>query len=256
MILPAPMIFRGSPTRLLRNLANFGFGYKYRPMTSLDRKASTGLAILVAVTASLLFGAAGTFHYWQAWLFLVAYFAPSLAITLYLIKEDPALLARRMSGGPFAEKEPVQKIIMSIVSLGFVGLIVLPALDHRVGWSPLSPTMVLIGDLLVLTGWLGVFLVFRENSFGAATIELSEDQRVISTGPYAWVRHPMYAAGLLMLSGIPLALGSGWSVLLVLALLPALVWRLKDEEEFLARNLPGYREYQHSVHYRLLPSIW
>lgn len=161
-----------------------------------------------------------------------------------------------MSGGPFAEKEPVQKIIMSIVSLGFVGLIVLPALDHRVGWSPLSPTMVLIGDLLVLTGWLGVFLVFRENSFGAATIELSVDQRVISTGPYAWVRHPMYAAGLLMLSGIPLALGSGWSVLLVLALFPALVWRLKDEEEFLVRNLPGYREYQQSVHYRLLPSIW
>lgn len=145
-------------------------------MSSLAQKAFTGLAILFAVTASLLFGAAGTFHYWQAWLFLVAYFAPSLAIILYLIKEDPALLARRMSGGPFAEKEPVQKIIMSIVSLGFVGLIVLPALDHRVGWSPLSPTMVLIGDLLVLTGWLGIFLVFRENSFGAATIELSEDQ--------------------------------------------------------------------------------
>jgi protein-S-isoprenylcysteine O-methyltransferase Ste14 len=225
-------------------------------MSSLARKAFTGLAILLAVTVSLLFGAAGTFHYWQAWLFLVAYFAPSLAIILYLIKEDPALLARRMSGGPFAEKEPVQKIIMSIVSLGFVGLIVLPALDHRVGWSPLSPTMVLIGDLLVLTGWLGIFLVFRENSFGAATIELSEDQRVISTGPYAWVRHPMYAAGLLLLSGIPLALGSGWSVLLVLALFPALVWRLKDEEEFLVRNLPGYREYQQSVHYRLLPSIW
>jgi len=225
-------------------------------MTSLDRKAFTGLATLVAVTASLLFGAAGTFHYWQAWLFLVAYFAPSLAITLYLIKEDPALLARRMSGGPFAEKEPVQKIIMSIVSLGFVGLVVLPALGHRVGWSPLSPPMVLIGDLLVLTGWLGIFLAFRENSFGAATIELSEDQRVISTGPYAWVRHPMYAAGLLMLSGIPLALGSGWSVLLMLALLPALLWRLNDEEKFLARNLPGYREYQRSVHYRLFPSIW
>jgi protein-S-isoprenylcysteine O-methyltransferase Ste14 len=225
-------------------------------MTSLDRKAFTGLAILVAVTASLLFGAAGTFHYWQAWLFLVAYFTPSLAITLYLIKEDPALLARRMSGGPLAEKEPVQKIIMSIVSLGYVGLIVLPALGHRVGWSPLSPAMVLIGDLLVLTGWLGIFLVFRENSFGAATIKLSEDQRVISTGPYAWVRHPMYAAGLLMLSGIPLALGSGWSVLLMLALLPALVWRLNDEEKFLARNLPGYMEYQRSVHYRLFPSIW
>ena len=145
---------------------------------------------------------------------------------------------------------------MSIASVGFVGLIVLPAIDHRLGWSQLPPAMVLIGDLLVLTGWLGIFLVFRENSFGAATIELSEDQRVISTGPYAWVRHPMYAAGLLMLSGIPLALGSGWSVLLLLVLFPALLWRLKDEEKFLARNLPGYRAYKRTVHYRLLPSIW
>ena len=225
-------------------------------MSSLDRKAFIALAIFFAVTASLLFGAAGTFHYWQAWLFLAAYFAPSLAVTLYLIKEDPALLARRMSGGPFAEKEPVQKIIMSIVSLGFVGLIVLPAIDRRIGWSQLSATMVLIGDLPVLTGWLGIFLVFRVNSFGAATIDLSEDQRVISTGPYAWVRHPMYAASLLMLFGIPLALGSGWSVLLVLVLLPVLIWRLKDEEKFLARNLPGYEEYTRNVHYRLIPSIW
>jgi protein-S-isoprenylcysteine O-methyltransferase Ste14 len=211
---------------------------------------------MFAVMAALLFGAAGTFDYWQAWLFLVAYFGPSLAITVYLMKEDPALLARRMSGGPFAEKEPAQKIIMSIISLGFAGLIVLPAIDHRMGWSQLSPVMVLTGDLLVLAGFFGVFLVFRENSFGAATIGVSEDQRVISTGPYAWVRHPMYAAGLLMLFGVPFALGSGWSALLVLVLLPTLIWRLSDEEKFLARNLPEYREYQRSVHYRLLPPIW
>ena len=111
---------------------------------------------------------------------------------------------------------------MSIVWVGLVGLIVLAAIDRRVGWSQPSPAMVLMGDLLVLIGWLGMLLVFREKSFGAATIELSDDQRVISTGPYAWARHPMYAAGLLMQSGI-LALGSGWSVLLVLVLLPALI---------------------------------
>jgi len=225
-------------------------------MNSLERRALISLAVLFTVMALLLFGAAGTLHYWQAWLFLVAYFVPSLAITLYLMKQDPALLARRMSGGPFAEKDPAQKIIMSIVSLGFVGLIGLPAIDHRMGWSQPSPTMALTGDLLVLTGWFGLFLVLRENSFGAATIGVSEDQRVISTGPYAWVRHPMYAAGLVMLSGIPFALGSGWSALLVLGMLPALIWRLRDEEKFLARNLPGYMEYQRSVHYRLLPSIW
>ena len=225
-------------------------------MSSLQRRAFVSLAVLFAVMALLLFGAAGTLHYWQAWLFLAAYFVPSLAVTLYLMKEDPALLARRMSGGPFAEKEPAQKIIMSIVSLGFVGLIVLPAIDHRMGWSQPSLTMALAGDLLVLIGWFGIFLVFRENSFSAATIEVSEDQPVISTGPYAWVRHPMYAAGLLMLSGIPFALGSGWSALLVLVMLPALIWRLRDEERFLARNLPGYIEYQRSVHYRLIPPIW
>jgi protein-S-isoprenylcysteine O-methyltransferase Ste14 len=225
-------------------------------MRSLDKKAFAGLAILFVVMASLLFIAAGTFHYWQAWLFLAAYFGPALAITLYLMEKDPALLARRMSGGPFAEKEPVQKVVMSIASLGFVGLIVLPAIDHRVGWSHLSPYVDLAGDLLVLVGWLGIFFVFRENSFTSATIELAADQRVISTGPYAWVRHPMYAAGLVMLLGIPLALGSGWSAFIVLALLPALIWRLTDEERFLARYLPDYEEYRRRVPYRLLPGLW
>jgi protein-S-isoprenylcysteine O-methyltransferase Ste14 len=222
----------------------------------LGRKALVGLAILFVVMASLLFVAAGTFHYWQAWLFLAAYFGPALAITLYLMKKDPALLARRMSGGPFAEKEPVQKVIMTIASLGFVGLIVVPAIDHRVGWSRLPPYEALTGDLLLLTGWVGIFLVFRENSFSSATIELAADQTVISTGPYAWLRHPMYAAALLLLLGIPLALGSAWAALIVLALVPALIWRLMDEERFLVQNLPAYREYQRRVPYRLFPGLW
>jgi protein-S-isoprenylcysteine O-methyltransferase Ste14 len=225
-------------------------------MSSLDKKAFGGLAILFVVMASLLFIAAGTFHYWQAWLFLAAYFAPAFAITIYLMKKDPALLARRMSGGPFAEKELVQKIVMSIASLGFVALIVVPAIAHRGGWSQPSPYLALTGDLLLVTGWFGIFFVFRENSFSSATIELAADQTVISTGPYAWVRHPMYAAGLVMLLGIPLALGSGWAAFILLALLPALIWRLTDEERFLAQNLPGYGEYQRRVPYRLFPGLW
>jgi protein-S-isoprenylcysteine O-methyltransferase Ste14 len=225
-------------------------------MSSLHRQAFGGLAILILVMASLLFVAAGTLDYWQAWTFLAVYFAASLAITLYLIKKDPALLARRMSGGPFAEKEPAQKIIMSIASIGFVGLVVLPAIDHRLHWSQMSAYGALAGDALVLLGWLGIFLVFRENSFSSATIELAADQTVISTGPYAWVRHPMYAAGLVMLLGGPVALGSWWSVLIVVAILPALIWRLMDEERFLLRNLPGYADYYDRVRYRLLPLIW
>src|SRR5215831_14110128 len=133
-------------------------------MNVLYLKAYGGLAILFLVMASLLFIAAGTFAYWQAWMFLAVYFSASLAISLYLITSDPALLARRMSGGPFAEKEPAQRIIMSITSLAFVGLLVLPAIDHRLRWSELSPGAALAGDVLVLLGWLGIFLVFRETA--------------------------------------------------------------------------------------------
>ena len=190
-------------------------------MRSLYLKAFGGLAVLFLIMASLLFVAAGTLHYWQAWLFLAVYFLASLAITLYLINNNRALLARRMSGGPFAEKEPAQRIIMALVSIGFVGLILLPAIDHRFGWSHLSIPAILAGDALVLLGWLGIFFVFRENSFASATIESAEDQRVISTGLYAWVRHPMYATSLLMLLGIPVALGSWWGVLIVVAIVPA-----------------------------------
>ena len=220
------------------------------------KRAFGGLAILLLVMASLVFAAAGTLRYWQAWTFLVVYFAASLAISFYLIRKDPALLARRMSGGPFAEKEPVQRLIMSITSLGFIGLLVFPAVDHRLGWSDLPGWAAIAGDVIMLLGWLGIYFVFRENSFASATIESSADQRVISTGPYAWVRHPMYAAALVLLLGIPLALGSIWGVLIVLALVPVLIWRLMDEERFLVNHLPGYREYQGRVRYRLLPLIW
>ena len=225
-------------------------------MSSLHKKAFGGLAILLLVMASLVFAAAGTLRYWQAWTFLAVYFAASLAITLDLIRNDPALLARRMSGGPFAEKEPAQKLIMSTTSLGFIGLLVLPAMDHRLGWSDLPGWAAIAGDVIMLLGWLGIFFVFRENSFASATIESAADQRVISSGPYAWVRHPMYAAALVMLLGMPLALGSAWGVLLVLALVPLLIWRLMDEERFLVNHLPGYCEYQGRVRYRLLPLIW
>jgi protein-S-isoprenylcysteine O-methyltransferase Ste14 len=225
-------------------------------MNSLHARAFSGTAILIVVMAALLFGAAGTFAYWQAWTFLALYFAVSLAITLYLMRNDPALLARRMSGGPFAEREPAQRIVMSVTSIGFIVLLVLPAIDHRLHWSELSPYAVLAGDALVLIGWLGIFFVFRENSFSSATIELSADQRVISTGPYAWVRHPMYATAVFMLAGIPIALGSWWGLLVIAAMLPVLIWRLIDEERFLAGNLPGYTDYQNRVPYRLLPLIW
>jgi protein-S-isoprenylcysteine O-methyltransferase Ste14 len=226
------------------------------PMRLLNLRACVGLAILVLVMAALLFGAAGTLHYWQAWMFLACYFGASIAITLDLARRDPALLARRMRGGPWAEKEPTQKIIMSLASAGFIALLLLPGLDHRFGWSQMPAAAAIAGDVLMLLGWAGIFRVFRENSFTSSTIELAADQRVISTGPYAIVRHPMYVTALVMLLGIPVSLGSWWGVLVVVALVPALVWRLLDEERFLAGSLPGYVAYQGRVRYRLLPHVW
>jgi protein-S-isoprenylcysteine O-methyltransferase Ste14 len=220
------------------------------------RKGFLGLLCLFAVMAALLFGTAGTLDYWQAWVYLAVYFAASLAITLYLVRNDPELLARRMRGGPTAEKRPVQRLIMLLASAGFIGLAVVPALDRRFGWSQLPAALALAGDGLMVLGWVGIYLVFRENSFAAATIEVAPDQRVVSTGPYAVVRHPMYATALVMLLGIPIALGSWWGVLVMAAILPALLWRLLDEERFLAINLPGYRDYQARVRYRLVPLVW
>lgn len=225
-------------------------------MNPLHRKAYRGLAILFLIMAALLFGAAGTLDYWQAWLYLAVYFAASIAITIDLIRRDPALLERRMSGGPFAEKEPAQRIIMAVTSLGFIALAIVPALDRRFGWSHVPVPAVFAGDVIMLIGWLGIFFVFRENSFASATIESAADQRVISTGPYAVVRHPMYAAALVMLLGISPALGSWWGLPIFAAIVPVLIWRLTDEERFLVQNLPGYPQYREMVRYRLLPLVW
>src|SRR5258708_4021207 len=225
-------------------------------MNTLTVKALRGLLFLLVVMAALLFIPAGTLDYWQAWTFLAIYFASSIAMTFYLMKWDPKLLERRMSGGPFAEKETSQKIIMSFASLGFIGLVVVPALDHRFAWSHMPPYVAIAGDVLMALGWLAIFFVFRENTFTSATIELAPDQKVISSGPYALVRHPMYAGALVMLVGVPIALGSWWGVLVIVAVVPALIWRLIDEEKFLARNLPGYLKYQQKVRYRLIPWGW
>jgi protein-S-isoprenylcysteine O-methyltransferase Ste14 len=225
-------------------------------MSNLHQKTLVALLMLFFVMATLIFIPAWTFAYWQAWTFLAVYFIGCAAITLYLMKQDPQLLSRRMSGGPWAEKQPTQQIIMSLTSVGYIGLIVIAALDHRFAWSHLPPWVALAGDALVALGFLGVFFVFRENSFTSATIELAPDQKVISTGPYAWVRHPMYAAGLVLLGAVPIALGSLWGVLVFVAIVPALLWRLFDEEKFLARNLRGYAEYQDEVRYRLIPGVF
>jgi len=204
----------------------------------------------------LLFIPAGTFNYWQAWVFIVVFMTSVSAIGVYLTLKDPALLERRKNIGPAAEQSPVQKIIISIGILADLGLLVFCALDFRFGWSPVPPFVSLIGDALVALGLFIDLLVFKENSYGASNITVEENQRVISTGPYALVRHPMYAGVLIMVIGVPLALCSWWGLAIVALVAPVLAWRILDEEKLLKKDLPGYVEYTRKVRYRLVPYLW
>jgi protein-S-isoprenylcysteine O-methyltransferase Ste14 len=225
-------------------------------MKNLNVRAWFSLAILAVVMGLLLFVPAGTIHYWQAWVYLSLFFAAAALTTGYLMQKDPALLERRMSGGPTAETRAAQKYAMLGASLGFIALLVVPALDHRYGWSAMSISGVLAGDALVAVGFYLIFLVYKENTFTSAKIEVVENQTVISTGPYAIVRHPMYASATLYLVGTPLALGSYWGVVVLVAMWPFLLWRLVDEERLLREKLPGYAEYQRTVRHRLIPRVW
>ena len=161
-----------------------------------------------------------------------------------------------MKAGPRAEKEKSQKAIQFFASLAFIGTLVLPALDHRLHWSHVPFLYVVAGDLLVVIGFMAVFVVYRENTFTSATIEVAPNQRVISTGPYALVRHPMYAGALAMLMATPVALGSWWGTLTFVPMIAVIVLRLLDEERFLEKRLPGYAEYCRNVRFRLVPYIW
>src|SRR5215207_4601884 len=223
---------------------------------NINVKAWLSLFVLAVVMGLLLFLPAGTIRYWQAWLYLSVFTGATLLLTLYLVRRDPALLKRRMSGGPTGEKRMTQKLIMLFVSAGFTALLVVPALDRRFGRSDVAPGLVVFGDLLVVTGFYLIFLVYRENTYTSATIEIARGQKVVDTGPYAVVRHPMYAGGLLYLGGTPLALGSYWGLLAFAVIVSLIIWRLLDEEQFLARELPGYREYRQRVRHRLVPFVW
>lgn len=225
-------------------------------MKYLNAKAIGGLLALLLVMAAGLFLSAATFDYWQAWVFLAVFGASSLAITLYLMKNDPALLERRVYGGPTAEKATSQKFIQSLTALMFIGMLVVPGLDHRFAWSSVSFYAEGAGDVLVALAFLIIFFVYKENSFTSATIDVYAGQTVISTGLYALVRHPMYVGGLLMFVGMPLALGSWWGLLVLAVMMPALLWRIVDEEKFLTKNLPGYAEYKTKVSWRLIPLVW
>lgn len=225
-------------------------------MKELNKKAFGGFLRLFVTLAALLFLPAWTLRYWQAWVFLAAFFAPALGITLYVMKHDPALFERRVRGGAGDEKGRTQRIIHALVSVAFLAVVLVPAIDHRLGWSRVPAWVSITGDLLVALGFAFIFFVFRENTYASGTVEISAGQRVVSTGPYAMIRHPMYSGAIVMLLGVPLALGSWWGLLTLVPFTLVILWRLLDEEKFLVRNLPGYPEYRNKVKYRLVPLVW
>jgi len=155
-----------------------------------------------------------------------------------------------------AETEKSQQIIQGLVSVFFILAVLFPGIDHRYGWSNIPYYFVITGDILVILGLSIIFFVFRENRFASTIIEVGRGQSVVQTGPYAFVRHPMYSGALLMLLGIPLALGSWWDFLFVFLIFLAIIWRLSDEERFLTKNLPGYTFYRTKVRFRLIPYVW
>lgn len=225
-------------------------------MKALHRKALFGILRTLVILLIALFLPAGTLRYWQGWACLAAFFVPACAITVWVARNDPALLERRIKAGPAAEKERGQKIVQIIAAIVFFSDFAIPAFDHRFHWSTAPAYVPVIGDAMMVLGFLIVFAVFKENSYTSGIIEVAEDQTVISTGPYAVVRHPMYVGGLVMLYGIPLALGSWWGVLVNVPMTVAIVWRLLDEERFLVKNLKGYAEYRERVRFRLIPLMW
>lgn len=225
-------------------------------MMNLNLRAASGLLFLLIVMGALLFLPAWTLDYWQAWVFLATFGASASAITVYLMEKDRALLKRRVHAGPTAEQDTGQRIASSIASIGFVAILVVSALDHRARWSTAPAVAAIAGDVLVALGFAIVFLVFKENPFTSAVIEVAQEQKVISSGPYAVVRHPMYSGALVLLLGMPVALGSWWGLSGLVLMMPALLWRLLAEEAFLATSLSGYSAYRETVKYRLLPFVW
>jgi protein-S-isoprenylcysteine O-methyltransferase Ste14 len=215
-------------------------------------------AFVFFVVVALLFVPAGTLDFWEAWVFLAIFFIPMIIFSIYYYQHDRALVERRMQN---REKVTEQKWIMRFAFLFFLLGLLVPGLDHRFGWTRRwiggVPLWVEIAaQALTLTGYLGTMWVIDVNRFAARTVQVERDQRVISSGPYGVVRHPMYSFALVMWLATATALGSYVALPFFALLIPVIVLRLLNEEKVLRRELPGYAEYCERTRYRLAPYIW
>lgn len=210
-----------------------------------------GLAIVVL--GLVFFLSAGTLKYWHAWVYCGILFIPMFFVLLYLLKNDPALLERRMRT---KEKTRPQKLVIKLATFVYAFAFLIPGFDYRFKWSSVPIVLVVASDIVVFLGYLLFFLVLRENSYASRVVEVEKSQKVISSGPYAFIRHPLYLAALAMFFFSPIALGSFWAMITVIPMPLLLAFRIKHEEGLLIKELVGYQEYTQRVRYRLIPKIW
>jgi protein-S-isoprenylcysteine O-methyltransferase Ste14 len=222
-------------------------------LSELKKQVFLRFIIVPLFMGLLLFLPAGSLDYWQGWTYCGVLFIPMFFVVLYFLKKDPDLLERRMK---IREKEEKQKTIQILGSIIFFIGFIISGLDYRYHWSNVPAFLVIAANAIVLSGYILVFFVLRENSYASRIIEVEKGQKVITTGPYAIVRHPMYLGVLLMYLFTPIALGSYWALPFFLPLFPLLVYRLLNEEEVLLKELPGYKEYCQKTRYHLIPFIW
>ncbi|NLI39911.1 MAG: isoprenylcysteine carboxylmethyltransferase family protein [Caldisericales bacterium] len=227
-----------------------------RETAILAKKTLLYFALFLVIMGLAIFLPAWSLAYWEGWVYISIFFVLVLLVTLYLLKNDPELLKRRLRRGPFSEKEKSQRIIQTFSTLVFSGTILFPGFDHRYGFSMAPWYVPVIGNLLLVVAYIIVFVVFKTNTYTSAIIETTKDQKVISTGPYAIVRHPMYSGAILVFIATPLALGSYWALLFVVPTILVVAWRAVEEEKFLSKNLSGYIEYCQKTRYRFVPYVW
>ena len=220
----------------------------------MEKKLIIRILILYPVFVyAFLFLPAGSFKFWQAWIYSVMLLIPMILTLLYLVKNDRDLLKRRLR---LEEKEKKQKTIVRLFRLPFILGFLIPGFDYRFNLSDVPTILVIISNIMVFLGYLWVYFVFRENSYTSRIIEVEKEQKVISTGPYSIVRHPMYLGMIIMFLFTPLALGSWWA-LAIFALVPLImILRILNEESVLLKNLPGYKDYCQKTTYRLIPFVW